>query len=402
VDGHEGLPVVVFGGRHADLPIPSHMEKGNEVVDEAKVKLMVKAILEARMSAVLDTSQFSKSMARRIVAIFVSELYNLNQDYGVRHVFLEEADEWVPQRMRAGDAWASAAFGAVDRLVRLGGNFLLGCTLISQRSAVINKDVLTQINCLIALRILHKLDKNAVRTWVESVADPESKSTVKFVDSLKSLKNGEAWVWHPESPAIFERVQFRKRETLHATREYFMQSHFEQKDIRMMDVDSFVAKFKAVFEPKPAPVKQIEKPVAPIIEQRRMVSASSKPLSENPFEAAIQKTADERVAPEEIDLTHKQLVVKITHTEKAVSMDTDSQRGQVIYLLGLGEDKTLSMRQIVDEAAEHGWVIPYDTARKSLIPGMVRDGFLVSEGETAGTRYRLPRFVRFDVRKVEA
>lgn len=259
INSNAGLPVVVFGGRHADLPIPTSTEKGHEIVNEPKVRLMVKAILQARMSAVIDTSEFSKSMSRRIVAIFISELYKLNQDYGIRHVFLEEADEWIPQRQRAGDAWASAAFGAVDDLVRKGGNFLLGCTLITQRSAVLNKDVLTQINCLVALRILHKLDKDAVKTWIESVANPEDKRTLKFVDSLKDLKNGEAWVWHPEEPAIFERVQFRERTTLHATREYFTRSQFEQKDISMQDVGEFVAKFRKVFEPdveKRAPIAE--------------------------------------------------------------------------------------------------------------------------------------------------
>jgi hypothetical protein len=269
VDGHEGLPVVVFGGDHKDISIPVRSDKGRPIVDEERLKLMVKAILEARMSAILDTSEFSKGMQRRIVAIFVNELYHLNKNYGVRHVFIEEADLWCPQRIVA-DVAQSA--GAIDDLVRRGGNFNLGCTLITQRSAVLNKDVLSQCSCLVVLRILHRLDKQAVQGWVESVAHPDDPRIKKWYDSLKALKNGEAWIWHPESD-LFERIQFRKRETLHATREYFRQAEFEQKDIRMMDVDSFVRKFKAVFEPKPAPVKQVEKPVVPIIEQRGVVSS---------------------------------------------------------------------------------------------------------------------------------
>ena len=277
IKGHEGLPVVVFGGEHKDISIPTKLEKGIVKVDEDKLKLMVKAILEARMSAVIDTSDFSKGMRRHIVTIFVAELYRLNQKYGPRHVFLEEADEWIPQRLRSGDEWGSRCFGAVDDLVRKGGNFNLGTTLITQRSAVLSKDVLTQVNCLIVLRILHKLDKEAVKTWVESVATPDDKRIAKWYDSLRDLKNGEAWIWHPEEPKLFDRIQFRERETLHATREYFTSSQFEQKDISMQDVGSFVAKFKKVFEPVKSEAKKpieptvvrVEKPVpAPVIQMR--------------------------------------------------------------------------------------------------------------------------------------
>jgi hypothetical protein len=148
VDGHEGLPVVVFGGDHQDIPIPTQMDKKTQYpqVDEAKLQLMVKSILQARISAVIDTSAFSKRMQRRIAAVFISELYRLNKDYGTRHVFLEEADTLAPQRL-SGEL--NFTFGAVDDLVRRGGNFNLGCTLITQRSAVLNKDVLTQCNCLL-------------------------------------------------------------------------------------------------------------------------------------------------------------------------------------------------------------------------------------------------------------
>ena len=284
VDGNPGLPVVVFGGAHKHISIPTRIGKvGVMVVDEDKLRLMVKAILEARMNAILDTSEFSKGMQRRIVAIFVSELYRLNAPYGARHVFIEEADLWCPQKI-SGDVALSA--GAIDDLVRRGGNFNLGCTLITQRSAVLNKDVLSQASMLVVMRILHRLDKQAVQGWVESVAHPDDPRIKKWYDSLAGLKNGEAWVWHPESPEIFERIQFRKRTTLHATREYFLQSKFEQKDIQMTDVEAFIQKFKKVFEPQPVlppkqigplPMKQEPKPVMPVKPSDTIPLSPSKP-----------------------------------------------------------------------------------------------------------------------------
>jgi hypothetical protein len=104
---------------------------------------------------------------------------------------------------------------------------------------------------------------------------------------------------------------------------------------------------------------------------------------------------------EQIDLEHKQLVVRVQHSERVIPMDTDSQRGQVVYVLIEGRDLTLSITQIVERAAEHGWVLPKGTLQKSLVPSMMEDGLLINEvkGHHEG-RYRLPSFVRFEV-KVE-
>lgn len=254
----EGLPIVVFGGQHKDLPIPSMIGRHrNLIVDEAKLQLMVKAILEAGISAVLDTSEFSKSMQRRIVGIFVNELYHLNSQYSTRHVFIEEADLYIPQKI-VGDLAFCA--GAIDDLIRRGGNFNLGATLISQRHAVVNKDVITQCGCLIILRTVHNLDKKAVRAWVENVAQPKDPKILKWYDGLRALKDGQAWFWHPTDPVIFKKIQFRKRRTLHATREYFRRPHAKQ--VTMRDVGQFVEKFKKVFEP-PKPKVETPKPPVP-------------------------------------------------------------------------------------------------------------------------------------------
>ena len=250
-----GLPIVVFGGQHADLPIPVTADKrkfGKVALDEDRLCLMVKAVLESRINAVVDLTGFSKSMKHRIVAIFISELmrlYEINASvYGTRHVFLEEANRYCPQREVKGDVAVST--GAIESLVMQGGNYNLGCTLITQRSAALNKNVLSQGSCIVVLRILHQLDKNAVKAWVESMADPKDPKIAKWYDGLRDLKNGEAWIWHPESK-LFQKIKFRKRETLHATREYFRRTMTQQ--VKMMDVTEFVEKFRSVFEPKPKP-----------------------------------------------------------------------------------------------------------------------------------------------------
>jgi hypothetical protein len=254
-----GLPIVVFGGEHQDLPL----------VPE-KASQMARAIVESNISCVLDLSGFSKTQSKRIVGSFLDELYKINRME--RHVFIEEADLWAPQRPMGPDEQICA--GAVSNFVRRGGNHNLGVTLITQRSAVLNKDVLTQADCLVILRTLAPQDKKAIQLWVEEMTDKDKTALGKWYDSLKELENGEAWIWHPEDPVIYKKIHFRERETFHATREFIRTP--QAGSIKLMDVEDFVTKFKAVFEPKPKEIaKTIEfqpKPSwgkEPIISSRR-------------------------------------------------------------------------------------------------------------------------------------
>lgn len=149
-----------------------------------------------------------------------------------------------------------SAFQSVDNFVRRGGNHNLGVTLITQRSAVLNKDVLTQSDCLMILRTLAPQDKKAIQAWVEEQTDEDKTALNTWYDSLKSLKNGEAWVWHPEPPAIHERIMFRRRETFHATREFLLTP--EASKITLMSVDEFLDRFTKVFKSGPSTAKMAQ------------------------------------------------------------------------------------------------------------------------------------------------
>lgn len=221
--------VVVIGGQHADLPLEK--DAGAKIAD---------AILENSVSCIIDMSGESKNTVRKFVTDFCDRLMELNPS-GTRHIFLEEAPELVPQRP-LGEQKRSLA--AVDRLVRLGRNKGYGCTLISQRFATINKDVLTQCENLIALRCIGKHDRDAAADWIaEVVHDTESeKKAEKFIKSLTLLENGQAWFWSPQWLKEFIQVQFRARKSFHPgeTRTVGQAA----KQVNLMDVGEFVERFK--------------------------------------------------------------------------------------------------------------------------------------------------------------
>lgn len=196
-----GLPVPVLGGLHGDMPLTP--ESG---------RLVAELIVEQNITCILDVSDFPSDAARtRFLLDFARHLFDLHRKHPQpRHLFLEEADDYIPQQV-TGDV--AKCVGAWSKIVKQGGGFGLGVTLLSQRSAVVNKNVLTQVGTLIALRTTSPQDRAAVKAWIDYHAGSR-----EVIDSLPKLADGEGWVISPHwlalqgQPAI-QRVQFWQRTT---------------------------------------------------------------------------------------------------------------------------------------------------------------------------------------------
>lgn len=196
----EGLPVVIFGGAHGDLPLEA--TAGTIIAD---------VVVEQRLSVVLSLRHLSKTKQRQFVAEFCERLYHRKGEDQYReplHVAIDEADAFIPQRV-AGDT--ARVMGAVDDLVRRGRSSGLGVTVITQRAAVIHKDVLTQIEVLVALRTVSPQDRKALDGWIEAHDAHDQRS--EFMGSLASLPIGTAWFWSPGWLGKFQKVKVRTRET---------------------------------------------------------------------------------------------------------------------------------------------------------------------------------------------
>ena len=192
-----GFPIAVLGGEHGDIPL---QESAGEVIAQA--------IVDNRFPAVIDLSLFRKGQMIRFMVGFLETLYRLNRD--PVHIFVDEADAFAPQgRNFGGDE--NRMLGAMEDLVRRGRKRGLGCTLITQRPAVLNKNVLTQCESVFALRMVHPRDIAALKEWIDVHADPAQSK--EFIESLPSLPVGETWFWSPGWMGTLERLKVRKRET---------------------------------------------------------------------------------------------------------------------------------------------------------------------------------------------
>jgi uncharacterized protein len=195
-----GLRVVVFGGHHADLPL-----------EETQGTLLANLVVDCELSAIFSVRHLSKSGARRFVGDFGEQLYKRKGEAKSRsplHLYVDEADAFVPQKLFPG---TERCFGAIDTIVRRGRSSGLGTTLISQRAAVVNKDVLTQTEIMICHQTTSPQDRKALEAWVDANGTVEKKR--EFMGSLASLKKGEAWFWSPAWLEIFDRMKVNPRET---------------------------------------------------------------------------------------------------------------------------------------------------------------------------------------------
>lgn len=190
-----GLPLPVLGGRHGDIPL-----------DATTGELVADLLVDQQLSAILDVSEFTKAELRRFLKAFGDRFYR-RADRTPTHLFLEECHEYLPQQVRGEDA---ALVETWQRIVKQGRFKGLGVTMASQRSAAVNKDVLTQIDNLFVMRTTAPQDRDAIKAWIDVHADSKS-----ILADLPTLQTGECWLWQPErgEPVKF---RFRLRHTFDA------------------------------------------------------------------------------------------------------------------------------------------------------------------------------------------
>lgn len=192
-EGGPGLPVLVFGGEHGDLPL-----------EPTSGRMVADLVVDQNLTCVLDISLMDEEdELPRFVADFLGQLYRRNRD--PRHLFIEEAEVILPQTVTKS---LTSMFKAGNKIIKLGGGRGLGVTLITQRSASLNKNALTQVEILIALRTTAPTDQAAILAWVK-----HHEMGAEAVSALAGLVDGEAFVINAQAADSVQRVQFRRRHT---------------------------------------------------------------------------------------------------------------------------------------------------------------------------------------------
>lgn len=191
-----GIPIVILGGEHGDVPL-----------EPGAGELVAKMVVEQRVSVLLDLAELRKHQVATFMTAFLETLYRLKAKELYRTplmLVIDEADAIAPQRPQKGE---ERMLGAAEDIVRRGGQRGIGIVLVSQRAAVLNKNVLTQVGVLILLRTTGSQDIDAVDEWIKKHGQQEKRE--KVMASIAALPRGTAWVWAPGWPderGIFRQV----------------------------------------------------------------------------------------------------------------------------------------------------------------------------------------------------
>ena len=93
-----------------------------------------------------------------------------------------------------------------NRLMSEGRGLGIVCLVASQRPQKVHNDALTSCETLVAMRVIHASDREAVKDWIEGCGDMAQGKEV--LNSLAGMERGEAYVWSPEEGFGPKRLKF--------------------------------------------------------------------------------------------------------------------------------------------------------------------------------------------------
>ena len=224
----KGKDIFIAGGERGDVP----------VLPESGARF-ARLVVEKNVSMVLDVSGFRQGERKRFAADFAEEFFHLKKSQrSAVHLFVEEAQLFAPQRTGPEEA---RMLGAFENIIRLGRNYGIGATMISQRPQSINKEVLSQVECLCVLQVNGSHERKALEEWVQ-----EAGADRKLVGELPGLARGEGYIWSPSWLRIFERVHFAEKTTFDASATPEVGKTTKAALLSAVDVEALKADLKEV------------------------------------------------------------------------------------------------------------------------------------------------------------
>lgn len=224
--------LVIFGGEHGDLPI-----------NEQSGALIGETVASMAESTIIDLSGFgTKASERRFMLAFLTGLYKHASGDPV-HLVFDEADMWAPQRLLDKEGEAAKLQGMMETVVRRGRVRGFIPWLITQRPAVLSKDVLSQVDGLVAFKLTSSQDRDAIGDWVKGQADLETWKEIW--SSLPTMQQGQGVVWVP-ARGILETVQFPRKATFDSSRTPKRGERLERRDLKPLNMDKLKTRLASI------------------------------------------------------------------------------------------------------------------------------------------------------------
>lgn len=182
-DPSGGMPIRIYGGTRMDEQVPQPDEAARRIV------------LGRDWSAIFDLSCMPFESVHWWCAEFLNTVGSMGpQVVAPFNIMAEEAPILFPQTgtLSKYQSRCKAAFAQCARVYR---NFGVGMTVITQRFAATDKNIVSQAGTILAMRIAAKIDKRAILDWVQS-STAESDGQ-KILDGLATAQPGQGMLWAP-------------------------------------------------------------------------------------------------------------------------------------------------------------------------------------------------------------
>jgi uncharacterized protein len=196
-----GIDIPILGGLRGDVPL-----------EPTTGALIADVAIDSGRSLVIDCSQFSKADRQRFAHAFGEQLWKRKKGEehpSPIHLVLEESQLIVPENVQGDTA---KMVGIYEEIIRLGGNYGIGISMITQRPQSVNKEVLNQTECLLVFQVNGFHERKALKDWIRHQG-----MDMSLVDELPSLKAGNCYVWSPQWLEILEKIKIAPKETFDST-----------------------------------------------------------------------------------------------------------------------------------------------------------------------------------------
>lgn len=281
-----GIPIPVFGGLRGDVPIEP--TAGNLIAD---------LIVDRGISCVIDVSQFESDADKaRFAKDFASRFYfRKKASPSAVHIFFEEAQEFFPQNPMKGDQFMLHAF---TRIVKIGRNFGIGGSLISQRGQEVNKKVLNLIELLFAFQTTGPHERKAIEGWISEKGIDED-----IAAELPKLKRGHAHAWSPAWLNVSKEIAIGEKWTFDGSSTPKVGAGGKRQELAPIDIEALGEQIKASVErAKADDPKELRKQLAERDKTIRHMQKGgvSEKIVEKPVrdEAAIERAVATAIAGE--------------------------------------------------------------------------------------------------------
>jgi hypothetical protein len=269
------ITIPIFGGLHGDVPL-----------EPSAGAMIADLVVDREISLIIDVSQFeSDAQKARFAADFADRFFfRKKASSSAVHVIIEECQEFVPQNPQKGEERMLHAF---TRMQKLGRNFGIGSSLVSQRPQEVNKKALNMAQTLFVFRTTGPQERKAIAGWIE-----EKGLDQNIAGDLPKLKTGSCHVWSPEFLGVSEVVTISEKRTFNASATPEVGKSAKSRELAPIDLERIAADMAATIErAKAEDPRELRKRIAEL-EKQAKGKASARD------DTADQKAIDREIAKE--------------------------------------------------------------------------------------------------------